>query len=264
MSLRTLIRLEKGDESVKLSGELLRRLADALQLTTGERKEFFLAATGIDNTKIALDRYKPTDVLEGMLQILRNLFLPAFILDSYYDIIAVNYPIVNLYDFSLSEVRRIIDESSNFNSLRFFFSPEFEKQQKMMGASWERNAWQNMMGFRAYSLQYRTTPYFVKLLEELRKYRLFNHYWNAVYWWPELSSKLPNDYIRHEGRFHDFQSPEGPLEFVAFSYVSLTTEGYLMLGTYVPTSPSTHRAFDKIAQRSGTGLLRLGSWPKNR
>ncbi len=40
-SVRTINRLEAGDETVKLKGDDLLKLADVLQLTSGERREFF-------------------------------------------------------------------------------------------------------------------------------------------------------------------------------------------------------------------------------
>ena len=50
-------RIERGERI--LDQETLLALAAALQLTSGERKEFFLAASGVDNDRIARPENDP-------------------------------------------------------------------------------------------------------------------------------------------------------------------------------------------------------------
>ena len=52
--------IERGNRI--LDEETLLALAAALRLTSGERKEFFLAASGVDNERIALQRDEPEEV----------------------------------------------------------------------------------------------------------------------------------------------------------------------------------------------------------
>ena len=81
--------IERGKRN--LDQQTLLALADALQLTSGERKEFFLASSGIDNERIARPDHDPEEVLDNLLQTIRQSYLPAYVVDSYCDVVAVNF-----------------------------------------------------------------------------------------------------------------------------------------------------------------------------
>lgn len=254
LSVRTINRLEAGDETIKLKGDDLSKLAHALRLTSGERKEFFLAATEIENSKLTLEHYNPTDVLNDLFEKLKIVCLPAFISDTYADIIAVNSAMFSLYSFNPLDLNDVADRSPLFNILRFFFSPEFEKQQNMM-KNWNNVVFQNIMHFRTYSLRYRSTPYFSKLLSASRKYPSFNRCWRDVYW-------NEKDHIIDGGDFQ-FSSPIwGNLEYIVPIYTVLTVHGYLFLSVYTPTNLETLKAFNSIVEQVGTDAYRLATWPE--
>lgn len=87
-------KIERGERANFDEGTLL-KLADALQLTSMERKEFFLAASGIDSKHIARESAKPRATLDDLLQTMEGLQLPAFIDDSYSDVVAANSAIIH-------------------------------------------------------------------------------------------------------------------------------------------------------------------------
>lgn len=255
LSVRTIIRLEKGDEAVKLQGKELEKLADALQLTSGERKEIFLAASGIENNKVALTQYHPAEILDSLIQLMKKVYAPAFIMDSYHDLIAVNSGINLLYGIESSYWPDLTHYSTNFNNLRFYFSPEFTKQQEMMGMYWDEVVRYNIIFFRVRSLQYRTTRYFTELFSELRNYPRFIRYWRDAYW-------QEKDYII-DGGHHNLNSPLwGKLEYIVSRYTALTTYGDLMLCVYTPASLNTFETFSNIVKQASLEISRLGIWPK--
>src|SRR6187402_2242358 len=71
--------------------ELLFCLANALQLTTLERREFFLAASGLEQNQIVRQRTMATNtdvfnvrkVLDKMVNLTGQVRLPAFVMDAY-------------------------------------------------------------------------------------------------------------------------------------------------------------------------------------
>src|ERR1051326_390338 len=76
--------------------ELLFSLANALQLTTLERREFFLAASGVEQRQMVrqpskgtmTDTSHPSKILKDLLKTLEALQAPAFLNDVYGDGIA--------------------------------------------------------------------------------------------------------------------------------------------------------------------------------
>src|SRR5581483_93373 len=84
-------KLERGVKK-HFEPDLLFRLANVLQLTTLERREFFLAASGFDAQKI----------LKKMLDLMGQVRLPAFVIDVYGDVIAANNCILAFFKPPLS------------------------------------------------------------------------------------------------------------------------------------------------------------------
>ena len=78
--------------------ELLFQLANALQLTTLERREFFLAVSGLEQKQMvrqptaamATDVFNVREILDKMIALTGQVRLPAFLCDVYGDVIAAN------------------------------------------------------------------------------------------------------------------------------------------------------------------------------
>jgi transcriptional regulator with XRE-family HTH domain len=73
-------KIERGQRA-NLDGDTLLRLANALRLTSGERREFFLAASGISEEKIPRQHSDPRSTLDELIQMMRQIQSPAFIMD---------------------------------------------------------------------------------------------------------------------------------------------------------------------------------------
>src|SRR5512133_1239739 len=98
IDLAVISQIERGVKKY-FDPDLLFQLANSLHLTTIERREFFLAATGIHEQRIirqpsaalATDTIDANKVLGKMVNIIEKLRLPAFIMDVYSDVLAINY-----------------------------------------------------------------------------------------------------------------------------------------------------------------------------
>src|SRR5256885_11858405 len=84
---------------------LLFRLANAFQLTTLERREFLLAASGLDQKHIvrqatagmSTDVFNVRKTLDKMIELTGLVRLPAFLCDVYGDIISANNIILSFF-----------------------------------------------------------------------------------------------------------------------------------------------------------------------
>ena len=97
VDIATISQMERGVKK-HLAPELLVGLANVFHLTTQERRQFFLAATGVPseqmvrqpelglNTEIS-DAEKSLKKMTGLVESLR---VPAFLLDVYSDVLAIN------------------------------------------------------------------------------------------------------------------------------------------------------------------------------
>ena len=147
----------------------------------GERREFFLAATGLDNQQIYADLAAPDDILTSVLQMLADIRLPAILLDTYLDVIAVNAILLRLYDTTFGDLNQQSQQPAGFNLLGLLFSPYFDSQRKQMAQrEWNNFAVGNVIYFRRVTLQYRMTDYFATLFAQLRRNREFRWYWEQA------------------------------------------------------------------------------------
>ncbi len=171
--------IERG-EKANIEPDTILALAKALELTTTERKEFFLAASGVENEDIAPNNV-PVVVLNEMLQIIKDIHLPALIMDAYGELVAINQGTVTLYRLDMDDFQNSsINQATKFNFMRLVFSEEFESQRTMMGESWTTFANETVAIFRTISFRYRASAYFRYILPELRKFKLFRKYWETA------------------------------------------------------------------------------------
>lgn len=236
-----------------LEGRMLVALATALQLTSHERKEFFLAASGVDTSEIAWQENDPKELYSQVMKSAESLCVPALVLDSYCNILAVNdtlLVLLALADFpqSLMIQGAKNDPPSSPNLLRFIFSEDGSKHLfKVMGEDFSNCAYAAINAFRTFSLAYRSTQYFHDLLHELRKSRLFKRYWSEIYF-REKAYGLNNINI-------DINSSSVGHLSVFISFQTLFTKnGELHVFVLNPRNKETANAFTQALEHSTTVL----------
>ena len=85
--------------------QLLFQLMKAFQLTTLERREFLLAASGLDQQQMvrqpsaamSTDVFNVQIVLDKMIELTKQVRLPACLADVYGDVIAANHMILSFF-----------------------------------------------------------------------------------------------------------------------------------------------------------------------
>ena len=250
-------KIERGERRC-LDGNILVRLADALELTTGERREFLLAASGVENAQLSRSGQSKWTALDVLIEMAGQLYAPTYVMDNYCDLMAVNRAVLEILALDAEGLRLpdVMQEPIGLNMLYFVFSPPAVSHfQRLMGSYWLEYARQNILLFRTCTLRYRLEPHFRYLLRELRRYRYFRRYWRDVLF--EEKDRFTDNEVLH------LNHPRwGELLFFSTTLTAISAEGEIYLCTYVPLSPNTARAFHMATQNGGAMLFRLGSQEK--
>jgi transcriptional regulator with XRE-family HTH domain len=248
-------KIERGERTNLEEDELL-RLADALRLTSRERKEFFLAASGVAQECISLKRNAPGFILRDLSGIMEELQGPAFLIDNLCNLLYVNPVFLAMYGME----RPAFEEGqfhplTQYHLIRLFFAPEFEQQRRMMSQEqWSDFAERMVRLFRVTTFNNRATDNFQTLLVELKKYRLFWQKWQSVHFQDE-------DQIYNHNLFTLRHPKWGALRCLFDPMTAVTAQGELHLYSFQPLSRETAQTFVTAARTLGTKPHRLTAWP---
>ncbi|MCB0092805.1 MAG: helix-turn-helix domain-containing protein [Caldilineaceae bacterium] len=249
---RTIGQIEQGAKT-SLEPQMLVQLANALELTSLERKALLSAAAEVDLAPQQIINVQPAKVLAGLLEQARNLRLPAFIYDSYHNVLAANGLILALGAVPATMLQSGAASPAGFNLLRYYFAPESSYREVLAGR-WTQFAIRNVQHFRAASLPYRHTARFQRVFQDLYQYPLFRDFW--------ARTKYAGEDIHHRWEGIEFHHPRlGQLSYMITEVVTLTGEEELFLVTYIPRNSDTVVAFEKLAQEIGVNMHKLMSWP---
>lgn len=244
--------------------DLLFKLANALQLTTLERREFFLAASGLDQSQIVrqasagvnTDVFNARRVLGKMTELTGLVRLPAFLADVYGDVLAANQVILAFFRVSPAYIEDSHHLPAGYNTVRFNFGKDLAARQLVVD-NWDQYALNSMRAFRENSLRYRAKPYFKYLMKIFRnpiEYPLFERYWKMV-------SSVEQDKEANADYFRFKHAEFGEIKYTSASTVSITSFGELFLVQYLPLDARTSEVFEELAQQAGAGVLEFASWP---
>ena len=243
---------------------LLFRLANAFQLTTLERREFLLAASGLDQKEMVrqpsastlTDVFNVRKTLDKMIELTGQVRLPAFLWDVYGDIIAANNIIISLFTVPPEYVEKVSQIPGGYNMCRFSFGKDLVAR-RLVIENWDQFALNSMRAFRENRLRYRAQPYFkylMKIFRDQNEYPLFDRYWKLVSS-IEQDKEVNTDYYAY--RHAQF----GEIKYISSSLVSITSFGELLLVQYLPLDGSTSQLFEELAQEAGQGATTLAPWP---
>jgi transcriptional regulator with XRE-family HTH domain len=244
--------------------ELLFSLANTFQLTTVERQEFILAASGLEETQIvrqpsaniATDVFNARKILDRMISLMAEIRVPAFLVDVYGDVVAANIIMLAFYVAPASMVETAAKIPGGFNSVRINFGRDLMERTRITD-NWEQYALSSMRAFRENSLRYRAKPYFKYLMKAFRnptEFPLFERYWKLVSS-VEQDKELKLDYFSYE------HINFGRLKYIASINTTITAFGNLLLVQNLPLDDHTDEVFTQLKQMAGSGVARLAPWP---
>jgi len=247
--------------------ELLFQLGNAFQLTTLERREFLLAASGLEQKQIvrqpsaamSTDVFNVRRMLDKMIELTGDVRLPAFLGDVYGDVIAANNIILSFFKLPPEFVEQADQIPAGYSTVRFNFSKDLVARSHVVD-NWEQYALDSMRTFRENSLRYRAQPYFkylMKIFRNQNEYPLFERYWKMV-------SSNQQDKEAATDHFSYRHDEFGPIEYISSSTVSITSFGELFLVNYLPLDESTSQVFEQLARQAGQGVTTFAPWPEKR
>jgi transcriptional regulator with XRE-family HTH domain len=260
----TISSIERGTKK-QLHPELMSRLSNALQLTVGERRQFFLAASGLDDMPAPGEMdgnqhpqaISSGQVLEGLVSLLGRLRIPCMLVDAYQDILALNAVIMELFQPSADLIETWRGLPGGFTTMMSVFTWMNDPAPPVSG-NWENSAIANMRLFRETSLLYRARPYFKYIMREFRnarKYPNFQRYWR-------LAGTLPAGDPNGTQLYAHVHPLLGELKYYIFQAVTNTTDGELYLRHLAAADAHTAEAFRQVAQRADSRAIRRASWPE--
>ncbi|HET6596515.1 MAG TPA: helix-turn-helix transcriptional regulator [Anaerolineales bacterium] len=245
--------------------EILFKLLNIFQLTTLERREFLLAASGLDQKQIvrqpsattSTDVFDARRVLEKMIELTGQVRLPAFLADVYGDVIAANNVILSFFRIPAELLEEADKIPGGYNTTRFNFGKELMARSHVID-NWDQFALNSMRTFRENSLRYRAQPYFKYLMNIFRnrnEYPLFERYWKMV-----SSNEQDKEITTDQFAYHHVEFEQ--IKYMSSSMVSITSFGELFLTQYLPLDRSTSEVFEGLAQQAGQGVTTFASWPE--
>jgi transcriptional regulator with XRE-family HTH domain len=245
--------------------ELLYNLANAFQMTTMERRELLLAASGLDeremvrqpSSQVKTDVFHPQKILGNLMHITGQLRLPAFVIDVYGDVVAANYIVMSLFQISMDWAVAGRGLPGGYNMMRVTFGRDLVTR-RMVAENWDVYAINTMCGFREISLRYRAKPYFKYLLKAFRNpadFPLFDRYWKMV-------SSLEPDRESNADLFAYGHSRFGHLKYLVTSSMTVTPYGELFLVQYLPADEHTSEVFQGLAREFGQDVASFAPWPE--
>ncbi len=260
-------RIERGEIRC-MKPEILLPLANALHLTRWERREFFLAGTGIETDQIYIGApdLSPEEELARLEDRLARILLPAFIVDPFGDIVAVNRMMQFVYEVSPKDIEAVQRGALLPNVLYLAFSSRFRLFERLATSSsrpWNEVLLSMVKNVRWTSLQYRTTRYWEYLFDALWNApdrgmaERFRRYWKMA----SAASGVDGNFTRIYQVQH---SRLGLLEFLAAVVEEITGAGPLYVVVYLPLSSGTQKAFETFSQfmqSTERPVVRLARWP---
>lgn len=247
--------------------ELLVKLANALQLTTLERREFFLAASGVEHPQLVrqqsagttTDAQHPSKILKRLIETVEALQYPAFLHDACGDAIAINYAVAAYFSIPSEMIATSDQLPGGYNIMRMTFNRELVARTQVAD-HWDDYALATMLTYRAYTLRYRATSYFRYLLKTFRdpiEYPLFDRFWKRATS-VETDRTINTDYFNYRHQAY------GPVYYMTTPIVTYTAFGELYITVYQPLDMHTTTVFNQIYSATGNGVVRLAPWPEKK
>ncbi len=255
LSKRIVGRIERGSQA-RLDGYVLQSLADAFDLTSIERREFFAMASEVIESEIVRRDLCNEDVFVQVWDMLNALCAPAFLADPFFDIVGANRALLNLHSINLDYLQNIKTKYGAVNNLALLLDKDTPLRQAL-GQGWWSISLANLQQWRATTLRYRHTYRYRRLFDALSAIPDFRMLWVAG----NESERAIEDCSRLRSCIYT-HGVHGPVAYTVFANTSLSTYGELHLFTFVPQNSVTATLFRNLAENTMPAMA-LEHWPSS-
>lgn len=235
--------IERGNRT-NLEVELLRDIAENLNLTTSETFEFLLAGRGIGTHDAIMCDPESRAVYDRLYKYCAWSHQPAFVTNQYADILFSNRMLLELYNIPDSFIDSKLDLPGSNNMMRIMLDEGSGYRQTLGDKAWNISALQGMRFFRQTTLRYRATSEFQELRSFLHEMTSeFRRIWNNA------DDDL-RDFAMPVGqhKYDDTNSSSMELHFTSPISMSFTAAGPLYMVTYIPCNLFTAERFMSLAK----------------
>jgi transcriptional regulator with XRE-family HTH domain len=251
LSVDQLGRLERGDRKY-YDNQSLELLADAFKLTPIERKEFFITAAGITDQDYCF-HLTPDEQLQELIETLGDVWTPAFLLDAYQDIVAINKSCLDLFMINDEIIISAKELPFGYNLLKYMYDQNLGFAQ-LLGPLWQDVAMIQIHQFRRTSFRFQHHDYYKQLMNELSKEPKFD-----IDWYTSQRDPI-NKYLQYE-KFSYIHPIYGPLRYIATEANTESIYGELQLILYLPADFPTAATFYQLVNLGAQKAIRLAEWP---
>jgi transcriptional regulator with XRE-family HTH domain len=262
MDVSVISNIERGARRTLIKDNMLVKLADGLQLTTMERREFLFAASGVaevDTVRKESHRTKthfdPVVFLQEVGEHIACIPAPILVTDSFCDILMANRFALEYYNTPESIIDSASSVAGGYNMMRYVFHVDSTFQDIYKDGEWEIQALINLRYFRKRTMRVRHKPYFSTLIRELlnnKTYPSFERHWRKMLFESFDYYSLPIGKPK----------PDSPNEVTGIeSHFAVTPHGELFLQQIVPINKKTSERFEKIMAKVGEGYLLFAPFP---
>ena len=251
LSVDQLGRLERGDRKY-YDHQTLALLADAFKLTPIEHKELLIAAAGISNVE-HYNFSNPDEQLKDLLDVLKNVWPPAMLIDAFQNIVAINKPYQDLFMVTSELIEYSRQNPINFNLLYVAYSNDLGIRD-LLGPYWREVAIIQIHQFKRTTFHYQHLKYYKSLLNELFKQPQFDIDWYSSY-------RSPFNKYQHYVRYNYLHPAYGPLNYIGAVTINGTIYGELQLVVYIPIDFPTSATFNHFVTSEERKVIRLSEWP---
>jgi len=245
--LVTLQKIEQG-RLEKLDTDLVIKLADALNVPSYARVNFYLSALKLFD---ASQKYLPSvnDVVDQAGDQIADIQYPAFIMTCFGDIIKSTPSFIKLFNLNLREIGESRLLSCN-NYYRFLFSPDFSELHATLGESYSSFVSRRILLFKSETLGYRNNWYFLKLIHELNSFPKFRLHWqNSLFQY--------QNYVTISNPFSLNHTTFGKLSFLSTPISIYSDILPIIVVSYRPKDKQTALACVHIREEFGNELVQM-------
>jgi len=262
MDVSAISNIERGARRTLLKDNMLVKLADGLQLSTMERREFLFAASGVAEADAvrkgnhrAKTQFDPKSFLEELGKHIGGIATPLLVTDSFCDILLANHIALEYYNTPAALIVNAKSAVGGYNMMRYVFHVDSNFQDGIKDERWEVQALFNLRYFRRRTIRVRSKPYFSFLMKEFlnnKKYPSFERYWR----------KMLFESFDYYSAPIEKADPESSNAVVGLeSLLAVTPYGELFLQQLLPMNKKTNKRFEKIMAKVGEGYMQFAAFP---
>jgi transcriptional regulator with XRE-family HTH domain len=260
-----IIQVEKGEMKSSLVDDMLLKFANGLLLTSLERREFLMVASGVTTPEMLRPDFEENgrqlDIqayLKDIGTYIAGIPLPVMVTDSFCDGILANNCITAFFSPSPGIISQLGKSVGSFNLIHSYFHRDADFMQRLDEEDWDRIATITVRQFRLHTLRFRTRSYFSALMKQFldhRKYPYFERYWRKVAF--EFQDSFSAPMVKPKS-INDLSY------WSTDSFLAVTPYGELYLQQMLPLNKATEKRIRNGFKTSGPGYLSMAPFPDQR